>query len=69
MLGMCVLYVSFGSSVTHNIFGYVFMGSLVLSICRCKLVLYSAYSGVNSGQVVLSGLSMSLLSFVHVYNM
>ena len=44
------------------------MGNVVLSICRCSLVLNSTGSGVNSVQVVLSVLSMRLLSFVHVYN-
>ena len=34
----------------------------------CSLVLYSAGSGVNSVEVVLSGLIMRLLSFVHVCN-
>ena len=43
------------------------MGSVMLSICRCKLVLYSAGSGVNSVHVVMSGLSMRLLFLVHVY--
>ena len=48
--------------------GCVFMGRVVLSICRYGLVLYSAGSGVNSVQVVLSELTMRLLSFVHVCN-
>ena len=30
---VCVLYVSFGSSVTFDILGWVFMGSVVMSIC------------------------------------
>ena len=66
MLTICVLYVSFGSSVTPNIFGCVFMGSVVLPIYRCSLVLYSTGFGVNSVHIVLSGLSMSLLYSVHV---
>ena len=32
---MCVLYVSLRSSVTPSILGYVFMSTVVLSICRC----------------------------------
>ena len=44
------------------------MGSVVLPIYRCGLVLYSTGFGVNSVHVVLSGLSMSLLYFVHVWN-
>ena len=47
------MYVSLWSSVTPNMFGYVFMCSVVLFICRCKLVLYPAESGVNSVHVVL----------------
>ena len=39
---MCVIYVSMGSSVPPNMFGWVFMGSDVLSICRCSLVINSA---------------------------
>ena len=31
-------------------------------------MIYSAWSSVNSVQVVLSGLSMKLLSFVYNYN-
>ena len=34
------------------------MGIVVLSIYRCRLVLYSAGSGVNNVPVVLSGLSI-----------
>ena len=56
---MCVLYVSLWSSVTPN-------SSVMLSTCRCSLVLYSVGSGANSVQVVLSGLNTSLLSFAHV---
>ena len=39
MLTMCVLYVSLESRVTPNICVCVFMGSVLLSICRCSLVL------------------------------
>ena len=42
------------------------MGSVVLFILRYSLGLYSAGSGVKSVQVILSGLSMMLLYFVHV---
>ena len=51
--------------MTPNIYGCKFVGSVVLSICRCILVLYSAGSDVNSMQFVMSGLSMRL-SFVHM---
>ena len=47
--------------VCVNIFACVFMGSVVLFICRCSLLLYAAWSDLNSVQVVLSGLSMRLL--------
>ena len=61
-----VMDISLGSSVTHNICGCMFMGSGLLFICRCRFVLYSAKSGVNSVHVVSSGLSMILLFFVNV---
>ena len=51
---MCVLYVSFGSNVRPRTFGCVAMGSIVLFILRSRLLLYSAWSGVNRLQVVLS---------------
>ena len=55
---MCVLYVSFGSKVRPRTFGCVAMRSAVLFICRSRLLLYSAGSGVNRVQVVLSGFSV-----------
>ena len=55
MLRMCVLYVSFGC---------VAMGSALLFIVRSKLLAYSAGSGVNRVQVVLSGFSKRLRCFV-----
>ena len=45
-------------------FGCVAMGSAVLFILRSRLLVYSAGSGVNRVQVVLSGFSMRLLCFV-----
>ena len=54
MLGMCVLYVSFGSKVRPRTFGCVAMGSAVLFILRSRLLLDSAGSVVNRVQVVLS---------------
>ena len=46
LLAMCVLYVSFGVSVsvTPNILSVCSRVVFVLSICRCSLVLYSAAS-------------------------
>ena len=64
ILRMCVLYVSLGSKVRPRSFGCVVMGSAVLYILRSRLLLYSAGSGVNRVQVVLSGLSVSLFRFV-----
>ena len=61
---MCVLYVSFGSQVRPRTFGCVAMGSAVLFILRSRLLLYSAGSGVNRVQVVLSGFSVRLFCFV-----
>ena len=61
---MCVLYVSFGSKVRLRTFGCVAMGSALLFIVRSRLLVYSAGSGVNRVQVVLSGFSMRLFCFV-----
>ena len=47
---MCVLYVSFGSKVRPG-----------LLILRSRLLVYSAGSGVNRMQVVLSGFNVRLL--------
>ena len=64
MLWMCVLYVSFESKVRSRTFGCVAMGSALLFIFRSRLLVYSAGSGVNRVQVVLSGFSMRLFYFV-----
>ena len=51
----------------HNMprtFGCIAMGSAVLFIFRSRLLLYSASSGVNRVQVVLSGFSVRLFCFV-----
>ena len=61
---MCVPYVSFGSKVRPRTFGCLAMGSAVLFILRSRLLLYSAGSGVNRVQVVLSGFSVGLFCFV-----
>ena len=57
-------YVSFGSKVRPRTFGCVAMGSALLFIVRSRLLLYSAGSGVNRVQVVLSGFSKRLFCFV-----
>ena len=64
MLGMSVLYVSFGSKVRQRTVGCVALGSAVLFILRSKLVVYSIGSGENRVQVVLSGVSVRLFCFV-----
>ena len=56
---MCVLYVSFASKVRPRTFGCVTMRSAVLYVWS-RLLLYSAGSGVNRVQVVLSGFSVRL---------
>ena len=61
---MCVLYVSFGSKVRHRTFECVAMRSAVLFIFRSRLLLYSAGSGVNRVQVVLSECSVRWFCFV-----
>ena len=55
MVWMCVLYVRFGSKVRSRTFGCVAMGSALLCILRSRLLVYSAGSGMNRVQVVLSG--------------
>ena len=60
MLEMCVLYVSFGSKVRPKTFWCVVMGSTMLFILRSRLLVFSAGSGVNRVQVVLSGFSVRL---------
>ena len=65
MVWMCVLYVSFGSKIRHRTFGCVAMGSALLFIVRSRLFVYSAASGVNRVQVVLSRFAMRLFCFVH----
>ena len=64
MLWMSVLYVSFGSKVRPRTFRCVAMGSALLFIVRSRLLVYSAGSGVNRVQVVLSGFSKRLFCFV-----
>ena len=64
MLWMCVLYVSFGSKVRPRTFGCVAMGSTLLFIVRSILLVYTAGSGVNRVQVVLSEFSKRLYCFV-----
>ena len=64
MLWMCVLYVSFRFKVRPRTFGCVAMGSALLFIVRSRLLVYSAGSGVNRVQGVLSGFSKRLLCFV-----
>ena len=64
MCVLCVLYVSFGSKVRPRTFGCVAMGSALLCIVRSRLLVYSAGSGVNGVQVVLSGFGKMLFCFV-----
>ena len=64
ILWMCVLYVSFGSRVRPRTFGCIAMGSELLCIFRSRLLVYSAGSGMNRVEVVLSRFSMRLFCFV-----
>ena len=50
--------------VRPRTFGCVAMGSVLLFIVRSRLLVYSAGSGVNRVQVVLSGFSKRLFCFV-----
>ena len=62
---MGVLYVTVRSKARPITFGCVAMRSAVLFIFRYRWLLYSAGSGVNIVQVVLSGFSVRLFCFVH----
>ena len=61
---MCVLYVSLGSKVRPITFWCITIVSVVLCGLKYGLLIYSAGSGVNRVQVVLSG--FSLIFFVQV---
>ena len=58
VISMYLLYGSLGSGVSPSIFGLMFMGSVILSICSSSCVLYSDGSGVKIVHAVLSGLRM-----------
>ena len=47
VISICLLYVSLGSRDSPSIFGFMFMGSVMLSICSSSCVLYSAGYGVK----------------------
>ena len=64
VISMCLLYVRLGSRVSPSIFGLMFMGSVLLSICSSSCVLYSTGSGVKRVHVVLSWLRLFVC--VHV---
>ena len=64
MSWMCELYVSFWSKVRPRTFGCVAISSALFCIFKSRLLVYSAGSGVNRVQVVLSGFSMILFCFV-----
>ena len=61
---MCALYVSFRFTVRPRTVGCIGMSSAWLFILRSRLLVYSAESGVNRVQVVLSGFSVRLFCFV-----
>ena len=56
----------YGSKVSPRTFGCVAMASALLCIVRSIVFVYSAGSGVNRVQVVLSEFSMRLFCFVQV---
>ena len=60
VISMCLLFASLGSRVSPSIFGLMFMGSVMLSICSSSCVLYFVGSGVKRVHVALSGLRMRL---------
>ena len=60
---MCVLYVRFGSKVRTKTVGCVSMGSALLFILRYRLLVYSAWSGVNRVEVLLFGFCIRFFMF------
>lgn len=64
---MCSEKVSFGSKVRPRIFGFMTVGMVWLLILSCKVVLYSAGSGVNRVACDFRGLSLRSLFSVHWY--
>ena len=60
---------SFGSKVRPRTFGCVVMGSIVLFISRSRLLLYSAGTGVNRVQDVMTGFSIILFYSFHAFFM
>ena len=62
---MCAVC-EFGSTIRPITFRCVVKGSAVLFILRSRLLLYSAGSGVNRVQVVLSGFCVRVYCFVQV---
>lgn len=61
---VCSAKLSFGSSVTPSILGFLTVGMRVLLILRFSVLLYSAGSGVKRVAVDLSGFRMRSFSFV-----
>ena len=59
-----MLYASFGSKVRARTFGCVAIGCALLFIVRSRLLVYSAGSGVNRVQAVLSGFNKRLFCVV-----
>ena len=63
MIHVCSAKLSFGSSVTPSILGFLIVGRVLL-ILRFSVLLYSAGSGVKRVAVDLSGFRMRSFSFV-----
>src|SRR6478609_1440761 len=61
---VCSVKLSFGSSVTPSILGFLTVGMRVLLILRFSVLLYSAGFGVKRVAVDLSGFRMRSFSFV-----
>ena len=58
--GVCVLYVSFGSTVRPRAFGCVAIGSAMVCIFRSRLLVYSAASGIINAWKIIEGLVPNL---------
>ena len=65
VISMCLFYVSLGSRVSPSIFGLMFIGGVMLSICSTRCVLHPVVPGVKRVHAVPSGLRLRLSVCVH----
>ena len=66
VISMCLLYVSLGSRVSPSMFGLMFMGSVMLSICSASCVMLSICSASCVLYYDRSGVNKSASCFVWI---